>query len=68
MKKHEGHTFTYNQDERRGYIATITEDGNIDVGENYDSAVIGDTFLYCETCNVKVVGKEIGASEFWEAV
>ena len=68
MSTHDGHQLKYvmlttdiEQDAR------ITEEGNVEViGDISIIAFSGDHFIYCDTCEDRVVAGEGGLDELWE--
>jgi hypothetical protein len=68
MKNHDEHVLKYvmlttdiQQD------AQITEDGDVEVtGDISIIAFSGDHFIYCDTCEERIVSGEGGLDEFWE--
>lgn len=66
---HRGHEITYNL---RGVYAqellAVNENGDIFISPDGELETITDTFLYCETCSVDVMGVEIGANDSYEVL
>jgi hypothetical protein len=68
MKNHDEHVLKYvmlttdiQQD------AQITEDGDVEVtGDISIIAFSGDHFIYCDTCEERIMAGEGGLDEMWE--
>jgi hypothetical protein len=68
---HADHAITYNM------VCTVVQavhdiddKGNVQISDDFGDTwyeAITNTFLYCETCDERVDGSDIGASDTWEA-
>jgi len=66
---HIGHQISYREKTTRAFDISKVEDGNIFIApESEDTIDITDSYLYCNTCDIRVSGSSVGADDYWEVM
>lgn len=72
MAKHDGHRLFYVLDRCTVQIpVTITPEGDVTSGEDAKYQIVeydGDSTVWCDDCNERIVGGEDGLSDSWMVV
>ena len=65
--RHYGHLISYNERAILCRKVVVIEDGFVrpDPSDPGEVEAISESFLYCETCDVRIAGDEVGADD-WE--